>query len=336
MTKICICGGGALGHVCAGVLASNENVSLNILTRNPEKWSNRIEATDCNGKIYKGNINEISDDPGIVVNNCDIVFLCLPGFAIESELKKIKPCLSEKTVIGSIVCSTGFFFAAHKIFDSQTKLFGFQRTPFIARVKEYGHSANLLGYKPQVFIATENISDTKSFKQLIEELWITPVGLLNNYYEASLTNSNPILHTGRLFSLFHNWDGTPFDHNILFYEEWTDNSSEIIIEMDEEFFKLLENLPVEKGSIVPLLDYYESSDVASLTRKIRSIPAFQGLLSPMKETENGFVPDFKNRYFIEDFPFGLRFIKELTEKYEISSPVINNVYEWGMKRIINE
>ncbi|MBR2196058.1 MAG: NAD/NADP octopine/nopaline dehydrogenase family protein [Salinivirgaceae bacterium] len=331
--KICICGGGALGHVCAGVLISNEDVTLNILTRNPEKWSAIIEVTDSNGKKYNGRINEISDNPETVVKNCDIVFLCLPGYAIENELKCIKPYLSKKTVVGSVVCSTVFFFAAHKIFEAQTKLFGFQRTPFIARVGVYGHSANILGYKSQVYIATENITDSEKFRQLVEKLWITPVGLLNGFYEVSLTNSNPILHTGRLYSLFHNWDGNPFDHNILFYEEWSDDSSETIIKMDEEFFRLLGKLPVEKDSILPLLKYYESSDATSLTKKIKSIPAFQGLLSPMKETDNGFIPDFQNRYFTEDFPFGLRFIKELAEKYEISTPVINEVYEWGMGKI---
>ncbi len=333
MIKICICGGGALGHVCAGVLISNEDVTLNILTRNPEKWSAIIEVTDSNGKKYNGRINEISDNPETVVKNCDIVFLCLPGYAIENELKCIKPYLSKKTVVGSVVCSTVFFFAAHKIFEAQTKLFGFQRTPFIARVGVYGHSANILGYKSQVYIATENITDSEKFRQLVEKLWITPVGLLNGFYEVSLTNSNPILHTGRLYSLFHNWDGNPFDHNILFYEEWSDDSSETIIKMDEEFFRLLGKLPVEKDSILPLLKYYESSDATSLTKKIKSIPAFQGLLSPMKETDNGFIPDFQNRYFTEDFPFGLRFIKELAEKYEISTPVINEVYEWGMGKI---
>lgn len=333
MIKICICGGGALGHVCSGVLSANENVLLNILTRNPEKWGKKIEVTDSEGKKYIGRINEISDNPETVVKNCDIVFLCLPGYAIENELKCIKPYLSKKTVVGSIVCSTGFFFAAHKIFDSQSKLFGFQRTPFIARVGVYGHSANLLGYKPKVYIATENILDTEVFRQLVGKLWITSVELLKSFYEVSLTNSNPILHTGRLYSLFHNWDGKPFDRNILFYEEWSDDSSDTIIKMDEEFFSLLGKLPVEKDSILPLLKYYESSDAASLTKKIKSIPAFRGLLSPMKETDNGFVPDFQNRYFTEDFPFGLRFIKELAEKYDISTPVIDKVYEWGMGKI---
>lgn len=329
--KICICGGGSLGHVCAGVLASNKDISVNVFTRKPELWKQTLEIIDCNGKIFSGTLNKISNNPEEVLKDCDIIFLCIPGFAIEEELKKIKPYISANTMVGTIVSSTGFFFFAHNILPTETKLFGFQRTPFIARVKDYGCSAKLLGYKNQVSVATENIKELEEFKKLIEHLWLTPVKLLNSFYEASLTNSNPILHTGRLYSMFHNWDGTPFDHNILFYEEWTDNSSEIIIQMDKEFFNLLKKLPVEKDSIKPLLEYYESNDSQSLTKKLQSIVAFKGLLAPMKKIENGFIPDYNNRYFSEDFPFGLKFIRDLAYENQIEVPVIDKVYNWGIK-----
>ena len=76
------------------------------------------------------------------------------------------------------------------------RLFGFQRVPYIARTAEYGHSANLLGYKPQLAVAVENIEDKEVFRQLVEKIWMTPTKLLSSHYEVSLTNSNPILHTG--------------------------------------------------------------------------------------------------------------------------------------------
>ena len=86
-----------------------------------------------------------------------------------------------------------------------------------------------------------------------------------------------------------------FDHNILFYKEWTNEASQLIIDMDKEFFQLLDKLNV--NSLPTLLDYYESTDAASLTRKIESIPAFQTILSPMKQVGGGWVADFENRYF---------------------------------------
>ena len=334
MTKVCICGGGSLAHVCAGVLSSQPEVEVNIFTRKPELWSHQLEVTDSRGKVYNGNLNIIDNSPEEALKDCDIVFLCLPGFAIEGTLNSIKPYIGN-AVVGSIVCSTGFFFAAHRILGEDARLFGFQRVPYIARTKEYGHTANLLGYKPQLAIAVENVEDNEAFRQLVETLWMTPVKLLGSHYEVSLTNSNPILHTGRLYSMWKDWDGEVYDHNILFYKEWTNEASQMLIDMDAEFMQLLDLLPVTKGAIPSLLKYYESQDAESLTRKITSIPAFQNITSPMKEVGGVWIPDFESRYFTEDFPYGLKYIWQLAHENNIYCPNIDLVYEWGMSKISN-
>lgn len=331
--KICICGGGSLGTVCAGVFSSIDNIEVNLFTQRPEKWLRTIKVTDLNNRIFEGELNIISNKPEIAIEGCDIILLCLPGYLIEETLLKIKPYLNDNTIIGSIVSSTGFFFQAHSILSEKAKLFGFQRVPFISRVLGYGYEAALLGYKPTLNIAVENIENIEDFKGLIEKLFLTPINILNNFYEACLTNSNPILHTGRLYSMWHNWNGEAISNCSLFYQEWDDSSSQIIIDMDQEFMKLLSHLPVDKKQIPPLLYYYESQDAISLTKKISSIPAFQNILSPMKETDKGWIPDFGSRYFTEDFPFGLRYIKEMAEKLSISTPVIDKVYNWGMSKI---
>lgn len=183
-----------------------------------------MEVTDCMGKVYAGHLSVISDIPSEALQGCGIVFCCLPGFALAPTLEKIKAYIG-KAVVGSIVSSTGFFFDAHRILGETSALFGFQRVPFIARTVDYGHSANLLGYKSQVAIAVENIEDKESFRALVEKLWQTPTYLLGTYYEAALTNSNPILHTGRLYSMWSTWNGEVFDHNVLFYKEWTVEAS---------------------------------------------------------------------------------------------------------------
>jgi hypothetical protein len=53
----------------------------------------------------------------------------------------------------------------------------------------------------------------------------------------------------------------------------------------------------------------------------------------MKQTPNGWVPDFESRYFTEDFPFGLRFIYELAHLNNINTPNIDKVYQWGISKI---
>jgi hypothetical protein len=285
------------------------------------------------GKEFVADIAKASSEAEEVVADADMVFICQPGFLIEGTLQQIKPWLKEDAVVGSIVASTGFFFQAHKILSDKVGLFAFQRTPFIARVEEYGHSARLLGYKSEVAIAVENIEERESFRKELERLFITPTVLRANHYEVSLTNSNPILHTGRLYSMWHDWSGEVYDHNILFYKEWTDEASQLLVDMDAEFMTVLERLPVTKGAIPPLLEYYESTDAASLTRKISSIAAFQTITSPMKEVEGGWVPDFASRYFTEDFPFGLKYIKDIAVECGVATPTIDKVLTWGLSKV---
>lgn len=327
--KICICGGGSLGHVCTSIFCRLQDIEVNLFTQHPERWQHEIQVEDCHGNVFQGHLNLISHKPEEVVTNSDIVLLCLPGYAIKDTLKSIRPHIGH-AIIGSIVSSTGFFFFAHEILGHSAKLFGFQRVPFIARTAIYGQSASLLGYKPQIAAALENINDPESFRKTIESLWKTPCRLLDNYYEASLTNSNPILHTGRLYSMWKDWEGEVYLRNPYFYQEWTDEASQTILEMDAEFQTLLRTCPVTPNAIPSLLDYYECHNIKSLTHKIRHIPAFRHITAPMKEAEGGWVPDLESRYFAEDFPYGLRFIWQLSHEKGIAVPTIDKVYEWGI------
>ncbi len=334
MTTVCICGGGSLGHVIAGFLGAEDNIKVNVLTTRPNQWNSTIDVYAPKDEIIKGRLNIISNLPEDVIPQSDIVLLCLPGFAIKKELELIKPYITPKIRLGSVFSSTGFFFEAQKLFSSDITLWGFQRVPFIARVKEYGKSAFLLGYKDSYNIAIENCDTKEDFRQEIELMFKRPTHLLNNYYEASFTNSNPILHPARLYSMFKDWQpGMVYEHHTMFYEEWSVEASELLIKMDNELFSMLEKLPVASDFLMPILEYYESHDAQSLTDKLRSIKGFKGIKSPMIEVENGFVPDFSTRYFKEDFPYGLHYIYTKAKELGIDTPVIDRVYAWGMSRI---
>lgn len=328
---ITICGGGNLGHVLLGVLSANKKHTINLLTNRPEDWSHQISVEDCNNRRYVGNLTIISSHAEDVIPQADMVIICLPGFAIKEVLLKIKRYLTPQCKIGSIVAYTGFFFMAKEVLEKNAQLFGFQRVPYVARITEYGRSAQLLGYKTYLYVAVENISDTESFRQIIESLFATPTQLLTHYLEASLSNSNPLLHTARLYSMWNSWkkDET-YNRQSLFYEEWTEDTSDLLICMDNEFMGLLDKLPINKKNIPSILDYYESSDAQSLTAKIRSIEAFKTIKSPMRLNGSGWIPDFNSRYFTEDFAYGLKFIKDTAAKQNMTTPFIDMVYNWGI------
>lgn len=329
--KICICGGGNLGHVCAGFLA-NRGHQVSIMTTRPERWNTELEIVAPNG-IFTGKLNLISLRPEEVIPQVEIVLVCLPGYAIHDELVKIRPFLSKETIVGSVVSSTGFFFEAFKVLPLDIPTFGFQRVPFISRIIEYGKKAELKGYKDTLHVAIENTLEKEPIREELERLFEKPVSIADSYYEVSLSNSNPLLHPARLYTMWKDWlPGIVYPRNPQFYAEWTMEASALLIQMDYEFQQLLKVLGLKSGCIPTILDYYESTDDVSLTQKLHDIRAFQGILSPMKEIEGGWIPDFSSRYFTEDFPYGMRFIVETAHEQYVAIPTIEKVYQWGLSK----
>lgn len=335
--KICICGGGNLGHVTAGFFAAQEDLQVFLLTTKPELWSQHLEVVDVNGKTFKGKLERLSSEPKDVIPGADIVLVCLPGFAIHDVLCSIAPWLNSKTWVGTVVSSTGFFFEAMKVLPQNQPLFGFQRVPFISRIISYGHISEIKGYKESLSVAVEQIENKEHVRETLERLFNTPTKLLDSYYEVSLSNSNPLLHTSRLYTMWKDWQpGMSFDKNPEFYYDWTLEAAELLIAMDEEFQTLLKKIGLKKGAIPPVLQYYECKDAKTLTNKLRSIPAFKGILSPMKVNQfDRYEPDFSSRYFTEDFPYGMRFIVEIGKEFNNDMPILNKVYQWGIS-VINK
>lgn len=336
MKTLCICGGGSLGHVIAGWVSAKGKAYVNILTGKPDAWQDSIIVNTPDSGQLKGAIAKASNDPADVISCADVVLFCYPGFMIANELERIRPFLRNDAYVGSVFSSTGFFFEAKRLLASDQPLWGFQRVPFISRVAEYGRSANLIGYKPCYHIAVENVSPERkdAFADVVADWFERPVHLLNNYLEASLTNSNPLLHTSRLYTMFGGEnEGRVYPRMINFYEEWTVEAADMLIKMDAEFFSLLKVLPVSEGYLPPILEYYESHDAESLARKLSSIQGFKGITSPMIQTPDGWMADFNSRYFTEDFPFGLRYIRDLAHEHGIEAPNIDMVYNWGISKI---
>ncbi|NHB69845.1 NAD/NADP octopine/nopaline dehydrogenase [Bacteroidales bacterium M08MB] len=164
----------------------------------------------------------------------------------------------------------------------------------------------------------------------IQELIRIKCTPLANYLNVTLTPSNPILHTTRLYSIFKSYkEGIYWDKQLNFYEDWTNESSEILLKCDNELQLILKKLSqINLDGIKPLSIHYESNTPSELTNKIRSIDAFKGIRTPMVETEFGFIPDFNSRYFTEDFLFGLNIIKAFAEIILLDTPNIDMVLKW--------
>lgn len=326
---VVIVGGGALAHACAAVLG--QRCRVKILTRKPELWNCSIIAKVHNSELNQVSsfIEEISSDPTIILS-ADIILFCLPGYAIESSIISILPYIRENHFIGSIVSNTGFFIIAQKY--SLKKLFGFQRVPFIARVDNYGSSVDILGIKTSLNMATEGILANESFKKDISYLLNIEINLLDSFWDVTLSNSNPILHTARLFGLFSK--NEEYDEIPYFYRDWTLADAERLIDMDAEFMGLVKLMKC--NNILSLCDYYEVSTSIEMRDKIRSIEAFKNITSPVKLNSSGrYTANWQDRYFTEDFGCSMKIIIDVAKENNYQMALCEKVYQWGFTNTYN-
>lgn len=333
MKTICICGGGSQGHISAGVIGSKARYKVCVLTRRPTAWSHDFITIDLKGKEYRAQLDIITDQPKEVVPQSDILLIALPGFAIKEELQRISPYVTKNTIIGCVFGGSGFFIAAQQVFGTEVKAFALQRVPFTGRPIEYGHSGRLKGYKPYLKVACLNIENQDEIVSMLNEWYDTPVYKLSHWLEATLSNSNPLLHPCRMYVMFKDWtpdkvyDRIPWMYNT----DWDDESSQVWVDCDNELHEVMKRLPMNADEVPLVLDYYGCSDISSLTVKMQSIEPFKTVQAHMIEVPGGYKVDSTVRYFTEDIPFGLLLIKAFAEKVKVNTPTIDKVIEWAQR-----
>lgn len=333
LKTICICGGGSQGHISAGVISSKKKYTVNILTRRPTLWSHEFKTIDLTGKEYCGTLDIISDNPAEVIPQSDIVLITVPGFAIKDELYKIKPYLKEYTIIGSVFGGSGFFIACHEVLGTEVKAFALQRVPFTGRPIEYGHSGRLKGYKPYLKVGFMNISTSvqDDLITLLKDWYNTPVYKLSHWLEATLSNSNPLLHPCRMYVMFKDWQPDKIYKRIpyMYNTDWDDESSQCWIDCDNELRQIMAKLPMNIEEVPSILDYYGCSNVQELTHKMQNIEPFKTVQAHMNEVNGGYTLDVTIRYFTEDVPYGLMLIKAFGELTNTPTPNIDKVLYWA-------
>lgn len=327
--KITVIGGGNIGTLMAAEF-SNKGHDTVIYTSKPDMWGNIITVYDKSDNIlFEADNFFVTDNLEEAVKDSEIIFVTLPAQMFADFSKKITPYLKKGQKLGIVPGSGGAEFAFKEVIEKGVTLFGFQRVHSISRLKEYGHSVYMLGRKDELQIAAIPIRETNSTAKITEDLFDMPCVCLPNYLSVTLTPSNPILHTTRLYSLFRDYyNGLIYPKKILFYEEWNDFSSQMLIACDEELQKVCAAIPMNLEKVISLKLHYESSTPQEMTRKICNIPAFKGIFTPMVETDGGWIPDFSSRYFTADFSFGLKIIYDIAKLFQIETPNIDKVWNW--------
>lgn len=332
--KVTITGGGNIGTQFA-VLCAEKGWEVIIFTSKPQYFCNKLNIVDEQGSVrHIGHIALATDNPELAFANADLVFVTVPAFYMSHIAGIIKPYVRSNMYIGLIPGIGGGECAFKQCIIDGAVVFGIQRVPSVARLVSYGKCVCATGYRKELYLGTIPSKHADYCCYLMSSIFKMPCHDVGNYLNITLTPSNPILHTTRLCTIFRDYNNdTIYDYIPLFYEEWDDDSSKLLLLCDAEVQLLCSRLHnisnnLKLSFVKSLRQHYEINTPFGLTQKIKSIESLKGLPTPSVRTNQGWKPDFSSRYFTADFPFGLEIIKQIADIVSLKLPNINNTLKW--------
>ena len=328
--RITIVGGGNIGTQFA-VHSAEKGHEVTIFTSTPELYDGYLNIVDENGFIiHEGNIRKATSNPDCAFRDAEYIIITIPAKVMKTVADMIYNCADSKTTIGVVPGNGGSECVFRKCIERGNVFFGIERVPAIARLVKKGKTVRSIGYRDELHVATVPRKNAEKCAEFIESIFEKKTVVIPNFLNLTITPSNPILHTARLRTLFGDWHkGVTYDRVPLFYEEWDNKSSALLIACDEEVQEICHALPeMDLQYVTSLRLHYESEDIEAMTNKISSIKAFKGLVSPMVKVKDGFVPDLHSRYFTSDFSYGLTIIKQVADFVGIPTPNIDETMEW--------
>ena len=328
--KITIVGGGNIGTQFA-VHCAEKRHEVIVYTSTPDIFQTHLSIVNENGMItHEGDIVSATNDPEVAFKGADFIMVTVPATIMNSVANLIYDHTDTHSIIGVVPGNGGSECAFRKCIERGNTFFGLERVPAVARLIKKGEIVRSTGYRDELHVATMPTANVRTCCELIQGIFDMPTKPIPCFLNLTMTPSNPILHTTRLRTLFKDYKpGLVYKSIPLFYEEWDDESSELLIACDEEVQKICGALPEFQLEYVKSLRiHYESPTVREMTRKISSIAAFKGLTTPSIKVEGGMIPDLHSRYFTADFSYGLTIIKQVGDLAGVSTPNIDATMRW--------
>ena len=193
----------------------------------------------------------------------------MPATLMKSNASKIEPVAMPGMKICIAPGTGGGECAFRGCIEKGATVFGVQRVPSVARLVEYGKTVRAVGYRGEMFVAALPKSETEECCKIVEGLLDIKTSPLPNYLNITLTPSNPILHTTRLRNLYGDYhEGVVYDYVPLFYEDWDNETSELLLACDDEVQELCKALGCFDLSYVKSLRvHYKSSTAGAMAKK---------------------------------------------------------------------
>lgn len=328
--RITIVGGGNIGTQFA-VHCAEKGHDVTVYTSRPQIFCDHLYIVDDEGKVtHEGDIRLATDDPEKAFGTAEMIVITLPSTMMGMIADVIYDHTGNDAMIGVVPGNGGSECAFRRLIERGNVFFGIERVPAVARLVKKGETVRSTGYRSELHVAAIPHRYADKCAEIVGDIYDMKCVRIPCFLNLTMTPSNPILHTTRLRTIFRDWhEGMTYDEVPLFYEEWDDASSELLLACDDEVQAVCRALPeLDLSFVRSLRDHYESYSVSAMTKKISSIPAFKGLKTPSEERDGGLIPDLHSRYFTADFSFGLAIIKQIADLAGVKTPNIDETLAW--------
>ncbi|MBR6019164.1 MAG: NAD/NADP octopine/nopaline dehydrogenase family protein [Lachnospiraceae bacterium] len=328
--RITIVGGGNIGTQFA-VHSAEKGHEVTVYTSTPDIYSGRLNIVNEQGiTTHEGNIKLATNDPQRAFRDAELIMVTVPSTVMNAVADAIYDNTDSGTMIGVVPGNGGSECAFKKCIDRGNTFFGIERVPAIARLVQKGRTVKSTGYRDELHVAALPKSNGQKCAEIIGAIFDKRCVVIPDFLTLTLTPSNPILHTTRLKTLFKDWKpGKTYSSMPLFYEEWDDESSELLLACDAEVQEICKALSeFDLKYVKSLKVHYESPTAEAMTRKLSSIQAFKGLPTPTVGVDGGLIPDLHSRYFTADFSYGLSIIKQVAVFARVATPNIDETLNW--------
>ncbi len=329
----------------------NPRIKINVLTRRPHLWSSSIIAhTDKSSWKYKGllegKINKASDKPEEVIPGSKILLVAGPSHLHGVILNKIAPFVDKDTWVGTVYGQGAFDLQARSVFGSAlTKknitIFALQNVPFICKIIEYGKSINIIGPKDHLYCASYPPERVHEASNMVSLLYYIPTIVIPNFLCITLTPSNQIIHPGRVYAIFRDWDGkTPTEADKLPRLYDLDEASAYEIQLlDDEIQAIKKAIvkyypEIDLDLLMPIkeriIKQYSNqiSDKSTLKSVFSTNTGYDVLVFPTKQVPGGVLLNTESRFFWEDIPYGLCILKNYGDVFGVPMPNTERLIRW--------
>ncbi len=349
---VCIVGGGNAAHAL-GALFPSRSIRTRIYAPVGDEAARIQQGLEEQGELHAefashnnpaglvcGKPELVSKDAAEVIPGSDVLILPLPSFAYRDVLTQVKPYLKPGTVIAVTPGQGGFDWVAREVLGDlldQLVIYALLPMPFNCRISEFGKRVEVQEFKRNYKVAVRPAAAEDAVIALNTRLF-GHTESCGDFLAATLYPINAVIHPARLYQLCKDYkEGDFLPENPLFYEQMDAETAGYMDRVNQELLevsKTLREQGVAESLDVPhifdfLAKYTYQDDSADLQTFFTTNPAYKGFRCPFIQKEQGWVPDFANRYFTEDIPLGLCIYKGVAELAEVETPFIDTIIQWA-------